>query len=144
MKQSIAKEARCFMNITREQKEQGIKQIQEAIGLIGYENFKKKAHQKIDAGSESPRQKKREHEILNELLTIIQKMGKIEQFQAKLAMLEERKEELEAYFDPNVSGTEQSLEDAIKKQEELETVYNHLRINKMIIASLERDLEVVN
>ena len=137
--QSLAKEARCFMNITKEQKEQGIKQIQEAIGLLGFESFKKKAHQKIDAGSESPRQKKREHEMVDELLAIVQKMGKIEQFQAKLAMLEERKEELEADL-----KQDNDLETTITKQDELETVKNHLRINKMIIASLERDLEVAN
>ena len=139
MKQSIAKEARCFMNITREQKEQGIKQIQEAIGLIGYENFKKKAHQKIDAGSESPRQKKREHEILNELLAIVIEISKIEKFQAKIAMYEERKKELEAEL-----KQKNDLDTILRKQEELTDVNELLTVYAEHVESIERDLEVVN
>ena len=137
--QDLSKEARCFMNITREQKEKGLKQIQRAINLIGLKSFKKKAHQKIDAGLESTTQKKKEHKILDELLAIIQKMSNLEKFQAKLAMLEERKAELEADL-----KQDNDLETTITKQDELETVKNHIRINKMIIASLERDLEAAN
>ena len=131
--------AKQFMSNMTPEKEQGLKKIQEAIAIVGFENFRKGTHQKIDAGSESEAQKKREHAILNEMLEIIVKRDKIEKFQAKLAMLEERKEEIEADL-----KQDNDLETTITKQDELETVKNHIRINKMIIASIERDLEVVN
>ena len=123
------------MSIKKEEK--SIKEIQRAIGLIGFDSFKKKAHQKIDAGPESVTQKEKEHKILDELLECIVKIEKIERLQAKNAALEEIIEELEAEIKQDTKTT-------IKKQEELTDVKALMLINKEEAERLEKDLEAAN
>ena len=134
--QSLRKEARCYMK-TKEEK--AIKEIQRAIGLIGFESFKKKAHQKIDSGSESITQKEKEHKIVDELLECVVKIEKIETLQAKNSALEEIIEELEAEIKQS-----DDTETTIKKQEELTDAKALMTINKEQAERLEKDLEVAN